>query len=117
MITTKQLLDAGYKKYPSHKDSDKSFCRDMYQKSFEEGSDLKYFIEVHHWVFPIEIHHWVFPNAGIRFAAEAHMYLGDDSFHVQLDHEEDRTIVQMESFFDKIYKKLGCIPDKLNQKA
>jgi len=65
----------------------------------------------------LQCQQWQFFGMSTSFAWEVTFYLPSDAgnpMSFRLATQEGNTIEEVEAFFARVYKKLGCVPDALN---
>ena len=94
MITEQQIKDAGYKQYESMWRSE---CYYLYQKRVYDENDTAYFIDI------------MVYSTGYEISADFQTP-GDRTFRVHLFDHDWNTVVDIEDFFQTVYKNMKCIP-------
>jgi hypothetical protein len=104
MITTQQLIDAGYRKYTGQ--TEKQFSNVMYQKRVDDELGKKYFINVSEW----DNHEYRLRYSDmLDFSYEAGAQLTDDLgtvFNVELLCPDN--IKSVEAFFEGLWVSKRC---------
>lgn len=103
-ITKSQLLEAGYKTYPTGRDP--KYCNELFQKTIRKDDKKLYFINFYYYTFPTGHSSW---------DVEVMLYLSEeDYFQLNFMVRDFHELIFVESFYQKAYEKLGCIPDAHN---
>lgn len=106
-ITIEQLLESGYKKFPTQSALKPQPC-DGYSKTFYEGTAKLYFVHFYDYIHPkFEDGHALAVEA--RFYTDAYF-----CFEINLHWLKEKSLEEVELFFEKAYMVFGCIPDPHN---
>lgn len=121
MIDQDALKHHGYTgPYPSHKGEG---CLGLWQKIVYTPDRMRaYYINIYLWDFSVFGHTSTPEGARKSASANVRFYATDDSvsapgetdFDLDLLVGKTTTIPQIESFYAKAYKALGCVPDRHN---
>lgn len=114
-MTHKDLIDAGYKGFPTGGNNELYKLADhFFQKRIEENGVTLFFIDVY-W------YDWEkLPNGHKRPPSamfEANLYPDEGRNMVLVFHRDERPIAEIEADFRRVYDFMNCIPDPHNQRG
>lgn len=106
MITSKQLVLNGYKRFPTN-DINHPLAVCGYQKRITDDTGTKYFINVYEYNFE-DIANYPKSNK-ISYQFEEQFRLpNDENVKVTYLYNETRSLVDIEEWFESIWLKLNC---------
>ena len=111
MLTVQLLEKAGYKYFrDSTKPSPLCFndpYKGTWQKRFDDEKGKKYFINIEMWHFADSDFADRYKGVAPSFTSNTQFRSEEQTFNIELFHEESRTLEQIEAWFENVWKTVA----------